>query len=157
MKVTLLVVGKTDEKYLQQGIDIYVSRLKHYVNFEIVVIPALKDQRGASPEEIKEREAVLIMKQLERCDRIILLDEHGVGNTSVGFANYMQKQMNAGVRNLAFVVGGAFGFAPSVYSAAHDKISLSSMTFNHQMVRLFFVEQLYRAFTILNHEPYHNE
>ena len=156
MNIKLLVVGKTDEKYLQEGIGVYVGRLKHYVNFELVVIPALKDQKGASPDEIKEREAVLILKQLEKSDRIVLLDEHGKEHTSVGFSQYMQKQMNAGVRNLAFVVGGAFGFAPSVYAAAHDKLSLSAMTFNHQMVRLFFVEQLYRAFTILNHEPYHN-
>jgi 23S rRNA (pseudouridine1915-N3)-methyltransferase len=157
MNIKLLVVGKTDDKYLQEGIDVYVKRLKHYVNFEITVIPALKDQKGASPEEIKEREAALILKQIEKCDRVVLLDEHGTEHTSVGFSQYLQKQMNAGVRNLAFVVGGAFGFAPSVYSAANDKISLSKMTFNHQMVRLFFTEQLYRAFTILHHEPYHNE
>lgn len=157
MNIKLIVVSKTDEKYLQQGIDIYVSRLKHYVNFEMVVIPALKDQKGASPDDIKEREAVLLLKQLEKCDRVVLLDEHGTEHTSVGFSQFLQKQMNAGVRNLAFVVGGAFGFAPSVYSAASDKISLSRMTFNHQMVRLFFLEQLYRAFTIIRHEPYHNE
>ena len=157
MNLKLIVVGKTDEKYLQEGIDIYVKRLKHYVNFEMVVIPALKDQKGASPEDIKERESVLILKQIEKCDRVVLLDEHGAEYTSVAFSQYLQKQMNAGVRNLAFVVGGAFGFAPSVYAAAHDKVSLSKMTFNHQMVRLFFVEQLYRAFTILHHEPYHNE
>lgn len=157
MNIKLIVVGKTDEKYLQQGIDVYVSRLKHYVNFEMVVIPALKDQKGASPDEVKEREAALLLRQLEKCDRVVLLDEHGEQYTSVDFAQYIQKQMNAGVRNLAFVVGGAFGFAPSVYAAASGKVSLSKMTFNHQMVRLFFVEQLYRAFTILRHEPYHNE
>ncbi|MBQ1409065.1 MAG: 23S rRNA (pseudouridine(1915)-N(3))-methyltransferase RlmH [Bacteroidales bacterium] len=157
MTIKLIVISKTDEKYLQQGIDIYVSRLKHYVNFELVVIPALKDQKGASSDDIKEREAALLLKQIEKCDRVILLDEHGTEHTSVGFSQYLQKQMNAGVRNLAFVIGGAFGFAPSVYAAANDKLSLSKMTFNHQMVRLFFLEQLYRAFTILHHEPYHNE
>ena len=157
MTIKLIVVGKTDEQYIQEGIDVYFKRLKHYVNFDIVAIPALKDQKGASPEEVKEREAALILKQTEKADRIVLLDEHGTQHTSVGFSQYMQKQMNAGVRNLVFVIGGAFGFAPSVYAAAHDKISLSAMTFNHQMVRLFFVEQLYRAFTILHHEPYHNE
>ena len=156
MNIKLLVVGKTDAKYLQEGIALYVDRLKHYVNFELVVIPALKDQRGASPDEVKEREASLLLKHLEKCDRVVLLDEHGGHYGSVAFSNYLQKQMNAGVRSLVFVVGGAFGFAPSVYAAAHDKISLSQMTFNHQMVRLFFVEQLYRAFTILRHEPYHN-
>lgn len=157
MNIKLIVVGKTDEKYLQQGIDVYVARLKHYVNFEMVVIPALKDQKGASPDEVKEREAAILLRQLEKCDRIVLLDEHGEQHTSVDFAQYLQKQMNAGVRNLAFVVGGAFGFAPGVYAVASGKVSLSKMTFNHQMVRLFFVEQLYRAFTILRHEPYHNE
>ena len=157
MNIKLLVVGKTDEKYLQEGIDVYVKRLKHYVNFELTVIPALKDQKGASPEDIKSREAVLILKQLEKSDRIVLLDEHGTEHTSVGFSQYIQKQMNAGVRNLTFVIGGAFGFAPEVYAAANDKVSLSKLTFNHQMVRLFFVEQLYRAFTILRNEPYHNE
>ena len=105
----------------------------------------------------KEREAALILRHIEKCDRVVLLDEHGMQHTSVEFSKYLQKQMNAGVRNLAFVVGGAFGFADSVYAAANDKLSLSKMTFNHQMVRLFFVEQLYRAFTIQRNEPYHNE
>jgi len=157
MNITLLVISKTDIAYLQQGIDEYCKRLTHYVNFKLEIIPALKDQKGASPEEIKEREAVLLLKKLQDADRIVLLDEHGKEHTSVGFSQYLQKQMNAGIRSLVFVVGGAFGFAPSVHEAAHDKISLSQMTFNHQMVRLFFVEQLYRAFTILHHEPYHNE
>ena len=156
MNITLLVISKTDIAYLQAGIDEYCKRLKHYVRFDIEVIPALKDQKGASPDEIKEREATLLLKKLQGADRVVLLDEHGKEHTSVGFAEYLQRQMNAGVRSLVFVVGGAFGFAPSVYAAAHDKISLSQMTFNHQMVRLFFVEQLYRAFTILRHEPYHN-
>jgi 23S rRNA (pseudouridine1915-N3)-methyltransferase len=157
MNITLLVVGKTDEKYLQEGIDVYTKRLKHYVNFDLAVIPALKDQKGATPDEVKEREAALILKHTAKSDRIVLLDEHGTEHTSTGFAQYLQKQMNAGIRSLTFVIGGAFGFAPSVYAAASDKVSLSKMTFNHQMVRLFFAEQLYRAFTILNHEPYHNE
>lgn len=157
MNIKLLVISKTDISYIQQGMEEYCKRLKHYVNFEVAVIPALKDQKGASPNEIKEREALLLLKKLQGADRIVLLDEHGKEHTSVGFSQYLQKQMNAGVRNLVFVVGGAFGFAPSVYAAAHDKISLSQMTFNHQMVRLFFIEQLYRAFTILHNEPYHNE
>ncbi len=157
MIIKLVVVSKTDTPYLQEGIDLYVKRLRHYVNFEIDVIPALKDQKNASPEEIKERESLLLLKRLEGADRIVLLDEHGKEHTSMGFSQYLQKQMNSGVRNLVFVIGGAFGFAPSVYQVAHDKVSLSQMTFNHQMVRLFFVEQLYRAFTILRHEPYHNE
>ena len=157
MNIKLVVVGKTDEKYLQEGISLYEQRLTHYVNFSIVTIPALKDQKGASPAEIREREASLILKQIDKADRIVLLDEHGKQYTSITFSQYMQKQMNAGLRNLTFVIGGAFGFVPAIYDAANDKLSLSSMTFNHQMVRLFFVEQLYRAYTILNHEPYHNE
>lgn len=157
MNIRLLVISKTDIPYLQEGIDIYAKRLKHYVNFELEVIPALRDQKGASPDEIKEREAALLLKRLEGVDRIVLLDEHGKEHTSVGFSEFLQKQMNSGVRTLVFVVGGAFGFAPSVYKVAHDKLSLSQMTFNHQMVRLFFLEQLYRAHTILRHEKYHNE
>lgn len=156
MILRLLVVSKTDILYIQTGIDDYVKRLKHYVNFELVVIPALKDAARLSPEEVKEKEGVQILKHLEGADRVVLLDEHGKEFTSVSFSEYLQKQMNAGVRNLTFVVGGAFGFASSVYKAATDKISLSQMTFNHQMVRLFFVEQLYRGFTILKGEKYHN-
>lgn len=157
MNIRLLVVSKTDISYIQEGIDVYMKRLKHYVNFELEVIPAIKDQKNASANEIKERESAQILKRLNDADRIVLLDEHGKEHSSVGFSQYLQKQMNAGTRNLVFVVGGAYGFAPAVHAAAHSKISLSQMTFNHQMVRLFFVEQLYRAFTILNHEPYHNE
>lgn len=156
MNIKLIVVSKTDIPYLQQGIDEYVGRLKHYCDFELVVIPALKNMGKAAPDEVKEREGLLILKQLEKVDSVVLLDEHGKEYTSVGFSEYLQKQMNAGTRTLAFVIGGAFGFSPAVYDAATHKISLSQMTFNHQMVRLFFVEQLYRAFTILHHEKYHN-
>ena len=156
MIIKLIVVSKTDIPYLQTGIDEYVGRLKHYCDFEMVVIPALKNLGKASPDDIKEREGLLILKQLEKIDTLVLLDEHGKEYTSVGFSEYLQKQMNAGTRTLAFVIGGAFGFSPAVYAAAHHKISLSQMTFNHQMVRLFFTEQLYRAFTILRHEKYHN-
>lgn len=157
MNIKLIVVGKTDEEYLREGIAKYEARLSHYAGFKIEEIPALRDQRGASPATVREREAALILKRIVGIDRVVLLDEHGKEHTSVGFAEYLQRQMNSGLRSLAFVVGGAYGFAPEVYAAANDKISLSQMTFNHQMVRLFFAEQLYRAFTILNHEPYHNE
>ena len=156
MNIKLIVVSKTDIPYLQTGIDEYIGRLKHYCDFEMVVIPALKNLGKASPEEVKEREGQLILKQIEKADQVALLDEHGKEHTSVGFSEYLQKQMNSGTRTLAFVIGGAFGFSPAVYAAASHKISLSQMTFNHQMVRLFFVEQLYRAFTILRHEKYHN-
>ena len=157
MNIKLIVISKTDVPYLQTGIDEYISRLKHYCDFDLVVIPALKNLGKASPEEIKEKEGELILKQLAKVDQTVLLDEHGKEYTSVGFSEYLQKQMNAGTRTLAFVIGGAFGFSPAVYAAATHKISLSQMTFNHQMVRLFFLEQLYRAFTILRHEKYHNE
>ena len=156
MNIKLIVVSKTDVPYLQTGIDEYTGRLKHYCDFEMVVIPALKNLGKATPDEVKEREGQLILKQLEKADCTVLLDEHGKEYTSVGFSEYLQKQMNAGVRTLAFVIGGAYGFSPAVYAAAQHKISLSQMTFNHQMVRLFFLEQLYRAHTILRHEKYHN-
>ncbi|MBR0169868.1 MAG: 23S rRNA (pseudouridine(1915)-N(3))-methyltransferase RlmH [Bacteroidales bacterium] len=156
MNIKLIVVSKTDIPYIQEGIDEYISRLKHYTDFEIITIPALKNLGKASPEEIKEKEGQLILKQIERADMVVLLDEHGKEYTSVSFSEYIQKQMNAGVRTLTFIIGGAFGFSPAVYAAAQHKISLSQMTFNHQMVRLFFIEQLYRAHTILRHEKYHN-
>ncbi len=157
MNVKLIVVAKTDAAYLQEGIAQYEKRLRHYTGYEMVVIPALKDTKSLDITEIKHREGQLLLRQMERCDRVVLLDEHGKRFSSVGFADHLQRQMNAGVRSLAFVVGGAYGFSDEVYAAAHERMSLSDMTFNHQMVRLFFVEQLYRAFTILRHEPYHNE
>ena len=161
MTIKLLVVGKTDMSFVRDGLQLYQSRIGHYVSFQCQEIPALKDQKGASPSLVKEREGALILKAINANgssgDRVILLDEHGKSFSSVGFAEYLQKQMNTGVRNITFVVGGSYGFAPEVYAAATDQISLSPMTFNHQMVRLFFAEQLYRAFTILKHEPYHNE
>lgn len=156
MNVRLIVVSKTDIPYIQTGIDEYVGRLRHYCDFEIVVIPALKNLGKASPEEVKEQEGRLILKQIEKADRVMLLDEHGREYTSVEFADCLQRQMNAGTRTLTFVIGGAYGFSKEVYDAVPQRISLSQMTFNHQMVRLFFVEQLYRAHTILRHEKYHN-
>lgn len=157
MNTRLIVVSRTDVPYIQAGIDEYTSRLKHYCDFELVTIPALKGMGKATPDEVKEREGELILKHLAKSDVTVLLDEHGREYTSVGFSEFLQKQMNGGVRSLAFVIGGAFGFSPSVYAAAQSRVSLSQMTFNHQMVRLFFLEQLYRAHTILRHEKYHNE
>ena len=157
MIIKLIVVSKTDVPYIQTGIDEYVGRLKHYCDFEMVVIPALKGMGKASAEEVKEREGELILKQLAKADSVVLLDEHGKEYTSVAFSEMLQKQMNAGTRVLAFVIGGAYGFSKEVYAAATQKMSLSQLTFNHQMVRLFFLEQLYRAHTILRHEKYHNE
>ena len=156
MNIKLIVVSKTDVPYVQSGIDEYVARLKHYCPFELVVIPALKNVGKASPEEVKEQEGKLILKQIEKADQAVLLDEHGREYSSVEFADALQRWMNAGTRTLAFVIGGAYGFSKEVYDAVPQRISLSRMTFNHQMVRLFFVEQLYRAHTILRHEKYHN-
>lgn len=156
MNIKLIVVSKTDIPYLQTGVDEYVGRLKHYCDFEMVVIPALKNVGRLNADEVKMKEGELILRQLDKVDQVVLLDEYGKEFTSVGFAEFLQKQMNAGVRTLAFVVGGAFGFSPAVYAAAQSRISMSQMTFNHQMVRLFFLEQLYRAHTILRHEKYHN-
>lgn len=149
-------MSKTDVSYVKAGLDDYLSRLKHYVDFEIVTVQP-KTASSASPEMVKKQEGELIIRQLQKADRIVLLDERGKEFRSVEFADYIQRQANAAVRNLCFVIGGAFGFSEEVYKVAHEKISLSKMTFNHQMVRLFFTEQLYRAFTILNHEKYHNE
>lgn len=156
MNIKLIVVSKTDIPYLQTGIDEYLGRLKHYCDLELVVVPALKNAGNLRPEEVKEREGELLLKQLERVDCTVLLDEHGKEYTSVGFSEFLQKQMNAAVRTMAFVIGGAYGFSPTVYAAAQHKMALSQMTFNHQMVRLFFLEQLYRAHSILRHEKYHN-
>lgn len=156
MNIKLIVIARTDIPYLQQGIDDYTARLRHYCDFELVVIPALKNAGHLAPDEVKLREGRLLLKPMSQADRCVLLDEGGKELTSVAFADYLQRRMNAGTRTLAFVVGGAFGFSPEVYATAHERISLSQMTFTHQMVRLFFVEQLYRAHTILRHEKYHN-
>lgn len=155
MKITLLVVSKTNVPYVKDGIDDYVGRLKHYTDFAMETVTAKTS--STTPEEVKRQEGEMILRHLRKADRVILLDEHGTEFRSVGFADYLQKQANSGVRNLYFVIGGAYGFSEEVYRASHGLVSLSRMTFNHQMVRLFFAEQLYRAFTILNHEKYHNE
>ncbi|MCB9015608.1 MAG: 23S rRNA (pseudouridine(1915)-N(3))-methyltransferase RlmH [Lentimicrobiaceae bacterium] len=156
MKITLLVIGKTDEEYLNKGISIYTSRLSHYIKFGMVEILPPRNFRQLNPQQLKEAEGKLLLRYFEDSDHVILLDEQGKLPTSVEFSGILQKHMNAGVRHLMFVVGGAFGFSDEVYQAAKSKLSLSPMTFSHQMVRLFFTEQLYRAFTILRNEPYHN-
>ena len=157
MNIKLIWVAKTDQKYLNEGLKIYIDRLKHYVSLRVVEIPALRGAGSLSKEEIKEREGREILKQTGTSDYVILLDEHGNGYSSKQFAQKLQTVMNRGTKNLIFVIGGAFGFSPEVYAVAQEKLSLSDMTFSHQMIRLFFLEQLYRAFTILKNEPYHNE
>jgi 23S rRNA (pseudouridine1915-N3)-methyltransferase len=157
MRITLVVVGKTEDKYLIEGIEKYLSRLKHYITFSLIVIPELKNTKSLTEAQQKSKEAESILKQISNPDVLILLDEKGKKYTSVGFSDYLNKQMIGSVQHLVFVIGGPYGFDESVYKRANSSISLSDMTFSHQMVRLFFIEQLYRAFSILKGEPYHHE
>jgi 23S rRNA (pseudouridine1915-N3)-methyltransferase len=157
MKLLLLVIGKTTDSHVKALIDDYSSRLSHYVPFAIEVIPELRSTKALTAEQQKATEAELIRKQLQSGDHIVLLDEHGSERRSVEFASWLQKRMNAGTRRMVFIVGGPYGFDPSIHSLANEEISLSQMTFSHQLIRLLFVEQLYRAQTILRGEPYHHE
>ena len=157
MKITLLTVGKTDRDWVRQGLDIYVSRLKHYIPFSIIEIPELKNVSALTKEQIKTREGELILKNIKPTDEVILLDEHGKEFSSVEFAKIIQDRISYGGKDMVFVIGGAYGFSEPVYKRANSKISLSRMTFSHQMVRAIFAEQLYRAFTIIKGEPYHHE
>lgn len=156
MKVTLIVVGKTVGTELPQLIDTYTQRLKHYVPFDIQVIPDLKNTKNLSEAQQKQQEGEAILRAVEG-SYVVLLDEHGIEYRSMTFARQLQTWMNASTRGLTFVIGGAYGFSPAVYERADAQISLSQMTFSHQMIRLLFVEQLYRAMTILRGEPYHHE
>lgn len=157
MKIKLIAIGKTDDKNLQVLIDTYVKRLKHYVSFEMEIIPDIKNVKNLSQHQQKEKEGDLILKRADKGSQLILLDEKGSEFRSVEFSIYLQKKMNSGLKELIFAIGGPYGFSDSVYKAANGKISLSKMTFSHQMIRLFFVEQVYRGFTILKNEPYHHE
>ena len=157
MNLSLLTVGKTDIQWVKDGLDVYVSRLRHYVPFSVTEIPELKKVSALTEAQIKEKEGELILKQVGPADILVLLDERGTQYRSVEFARWMEKQLGQSARNLIFVIGGAYGFSPAVYERANGKISLSPMTFSHQMVRTIFAEQLYRAFTILKGEPYHHE
>lgn len=157
MKLQFVVIGKTLDKHLDALIQEYAGRVKHYLPFEMEVIPELKNTKSLSFEQQKQREAELLQKTFREGDYVVLLDENGREFTSVEFANYLQQKQSVAARRLVFVVGGPYGFAPEIYALAKEKISLSRMTFSHQMVRLFFVEQLYRGLTILHGEPYHHE
>ncbi|MFA9391398.1 MAG: 23S rRNA (pseudouridine(1915)-N(3))-methyltransferase RlmH [Prolixibacteraceae bacterium] len=156
MKITLLVIGKTEADYLKKGIDIYLKRLSHYIPFSLEIIPALKNTKNLSEEQQKQKEGELILALIKSTDSVVLLDEKGKHYSSVDFALYLEKIMIAGTRSMVFVIGGPYGFSNQVYQRADGKISLSAMTFSHQMVRLIFVEQAYRAMTILKGEPYHH-
>ena len=157
MKITLLVVGKTEDKYLLEGMEKYLNRLKHYIGFSLIVIPELKNTKHLTEAQQKTKEAESIMKQLSNADQVVLLDEKGKKYTSIQFSAYLNKQMIGSVQHLVFIIGGPYGFDESIYARANSSLSLSDMTFSHQMVRLFFIEQLYRAFSILKGEPYHHE
>ena len=157
MKASLILVGKTTDHRFTELIDDYTSRLKHYIGFEIITIPELKNTKNISQEQQKAQEAELICKQLQHSDHVVLLDEHGKEMRSIEMAEWMKKKMNTVSKRLVFIIGGPYGFSPKIYERANEKLSMSKMTFSHQMIRLIFVEQLYRSMTILNGEPYHHE
>ena len=157
MKITLVVIGKTDASYLAEAIGTYRNRLSHYLPFDMEVIPDVKNTKHLTEAQQKEREGELILKALQPGDHVVLLDEKGREFTSLQFAAYVEKKMHTVPKRLVFVIGGPYGFSPAVYDVASEKMALSKMTFSHQMVRLIFIEQLYRAMTILNGEPYHHE
>ena len=157
MKIKLIVVGKTNAKYLLEGEKEYERRLKHYTKFEEIIITDVKQAGKLSESELKKKEGHLILGKLEISDHVILLDDKGKSHSSIEFANFLQQKMNSGLKSLVFVVGGAFGFSDEVYLRANSKFSLSKMTFSHQMIRLIFKEQLYRGFSILRGEKYHHE
>ncbi len=157
MNIKLIAIGKTDNKNLQALIEEYQKRLSFYIKFEMEIIPDIKNVKNLSEIQQKEKEGELILSKVSPTDYLILLDENGKTYTSVEFANELQKKMNAGIKTLVYVIGGPYGFSEAVYQKAQQKISLSKMTFSHQMVRLFFIEQVYRGFTILRNEPYHHQ
>lgn len=157
MTIKLLAIGKTDSAQLQELIEVYQKRLQHYINFEIELIPDLKKTKNLSEDQQKDKEGELILKRLAPTDVLILFDEKGKQYTSVEFSTFLQKKMNSGIKQLVFLIGGPYGFSNEIYSKASGKISLSKMTFSHQMVRLFITEQIYRGYTILKNEPYHHQ
>jgi|TARA_B110000259_G_scaffold111812_1_gene127715 23S rRNA (pseudouridine1915-N3)-methyltransferase len=156
MEIKLIAIGKTDRTELDQLINSYQKRLMHYVRFSFEIIPDIKNSKNLSEKLQKEEEGKLILSKLSNSDRLILLDENGKEMNSVGFSEFLQKQMNSGLKRLVLVIGGPYGFSDAVYKKASGKLALSKMTFSHQMVRLFIIEQLYRSFTILKNEPYHH-
>ncbi len=157
MTIKLISIGKTDNAELQNLIEIYQNRLKHYIKFELDIIPDIKNSKNLSEIAQKEKEGELLLRNINESDVLILLDENGKQYSSIDFSQYLQKKMNSGIKKLVLVIGGPYGFSDAIYQKAAGKISLSKMTFSHQMVRLFVVEQIYRAFTILRNEPYHHQ
>ena len=157
MNIKLIAIGKTDQKSLLQLIEEYQKQLNFYIKFELEIIPDIKNVKNLSEAQQKEKEGELILSKISSTDFLVLLDENGKQFSSVAFSEELQKKMNAGIKTLVYVIGGPYGFSDKVYATAKGKISLSQMTFSHQMVRLFFIEQLYRGFTILRNEPYHHQ
>ena len=157
MKIKLIAIGKTDNSALQALIDDYLKRLSFYIKFELEIITDIKNVKNLSEAQQKEKEGELVLAKISPMDHLILLDEDGKSFSSVAFSDELQKKMNAGIKTLVFVIGGPYGFSDQVYAKANGKIALSKMTFSHQMVRLFFIEQVYRGFTILKNEPYHDQ
>ena len=156
MKIKLLSIGKTEEKYLKEGIDMYCKKIVHYFPFEYEELPAIKQTKNLSFNEQKKREGEVILKKILPSDVVILLDERGTTYSSVDFSDFLQQRMLQGNKQLIFIIGGAYGFSQEVYDRKNQAVSLSSMTFSHQIIRLIFLEQLYRAGSILKNEPYHH-
>ena len=156
MRITLLTVGKTTDPRLASLIEDYRQRLTHYVPFEWVVLPDLKNAKALSEEQVKAAEGEMILRALTPSMDVVLLDEHGKEMRSVEYADWLQKKMSSG-RDLTLIIGGPYGFSPAVYERANGKLSISQMTFSHQMIRIMVIEQIYRAMTILRGEPYHHE
>ena len=157
MKSIFIVIGKTTDKHIETLTQEYLNRIGHYIPFVMETIPELRNTKNLTPEQQKEQEAELLKKSLQPGDYVVLLDEHGKERRSTEFAQWMQKKIASSPRRLVFIVGGPYGFSPQIHKMAQEEISLSQMTFSHQMIRLLFVEQIYRAMTILNNEPYHHE
>ena len=157
MNIKIIAIGKTDNKNLNALIEEYTKRLGFYIKFDLEVIPDIKNVKNLTGSEQKTKEGQLILGKLAPTDQLILLDENGKEYSSVGFSDFLQKKMNSGIKTIVFVIGGPYGFSEEVYQKAQGKVALSQMTFSHQMVRLFVIEQIYRGFTILNNEPYHHQ
>ena len=156
MKIEFRSIGKTSFPYLTEGISIYEKRLKHYISYTSIIIPDIKNAKNLSPAQLKEKEGIALLNKVESGDFIIILDERGKSYTSEKFSKFLEKQLQMSHKRIIFIVGGAFGFSDAVYRRANSKLALSVMTFSHQMIRLFFTEQIYRACTIIKGEPYHN-
>jgi 23S rRNA (pseudouridine1915-N3)-methyltransferase len=157
MKITIIVTGKTDFSFIEDGIKLYVERIKRYIQFDFVVVKGLKKTKGISEIQLKKAEGTEVLNKLLPGDLVVLLDEKGKEISSYGFSSYIENKINIGIKRLVFVIGGAYGFSNEVYERANELVSLSKMTYSHQIVRVIFLEQLYRAFTIIKGEPYHHE